>query len=274
MESSPLIHNPITSKKSQFLSDILNSSISQNNLTLEPSNMNMLQKRKSSSTNIQLNQNLKKLEEQLTNSSTIAQQHKISLDEALAEAEKLLKTKSLLNTRKEKLENEKIVSISMIASRNLRLKNKEMELRQIEESSGTTFRENLHLKSKLITTTKQVDMLENQLKIKDKEVEQWKNLYQHSKDMIIAFHSTENLVESQSIEPSGTNFLENLLKQESSILEKLNPVNGRVGLMNPMSPHRSKNLDVNRHETTLADQVLKSNLSKIEELTRNENTLQ
>lgn len=111
MESKP---------KSQFLSDILNSSISQTNLNIE---VNPLQKRKSSSTNLQLSQNIKILEEKLSLKDTVAKKHKVNLDQALAEAEKLLKGKSLLKNRQKKLENEKIVSIAMIASRNLKLKN-------------------------------------------------------------------------------------------------------------------------------------------------------
>jgi hypothetical protein len=85
----------LTGNKSQFLDFILNSSVNDQNLTVE----NHLQKRKSSSTNLQLSQNLKNLEEKLSHSNTVSQKHRISLDQALAQAEKLLKTKSLLTSR-------------------------------------------------------------------------------------------------------------------------------------------------------------------------------
>jgi hypothetical protein len=67
-------------------------------------------------------------------------------------------------------------------------------------------------------------------------------------------------------------FLEQLLNQESSFLENLTPINGQVGTTNPMSPHRS-NFETDPLSATLADQVLQCNLLKIEELTRNEKTL-
>ena len=82
--------------KSKFLSDILNSSVSQNNLTLDPNVCNSLQKRKSSSTNLQLAQNVKKLEESVILKDTVAKKHKLQLEQALEEAEKLLKSKNIL----------------------------------------------------------------------------------------------------------------------------------------------------------------------------------
>jgi hypothetical protein len=87
------------------------------------------------------------------------------------------------------MENEKIVSISMIASRNLKLKNREIELRSVEDENSKFQRENLKLQSKVISTTRQVDMLESQLRFKNKEMEQWKTLYLHSKEIITKLHN-------------------------------------------------------------------------------------
>lgn len=139
----------------------------------------------------------------------------------------------------------------------------------MDDSSRQVKLENLKLHSKLISRTKQVDLLESQLKIKQKELEQFQNLYLHSKEMLLKLsQSMSQSVESQ--DSTDSTFLDELLNREKESLRNMTPVHGSVGTVNPMSPNSRQFNPKSALETTIADQVLESNLVKIEELTRRE----
>ena len=264
-------------QKSQFLSDILNCTIQQLNVNIntEANSMNSLSKRNSSIANNNSNQNYQFLEEKLSQTIHTSNLHKISLDEALAEAEKLLKKNYLLENRKDKLENEKMVQISMIGSRNLQLKHREELIRSIDSQNNEIHRTNLKLQAQLIASNKNVDLLQNQLKLKEMEISQLKTLCGSITDISISMKPelSKNNTSSDKNENEPT-FLEKLLQQEKSFLQKLAPIDSQIGSINPMSPNtKAVNIKLNPIETSIAEQVLASNLKKIQEMTKNESTL-
>ena len=127
------------------LSDILGSSVS---LIDEKA---YLDKRKSSSSNIQLSATLQSLEEQLQRSNLKGKQVGIQLEEALANSQKLLKSNKVLEQRAGLLQNEKVLAIAMIASSNNRAVQRELSAAEAQQRLVDIEQENLRLKKTIIS---------------------------------------------------------------------------------------------------------------------------
>ena len=161
------------------LSDILGSSVS---LIDEKA---YLDKRKSSSSNIQLSATLQSLEEQLQRSNLKGKQVGIQLEEALANSQKLLKSNKVLEQRAGLLQNEKVLAIAMIASSNNRAVQRELSAAEAQQRLVDIEQENLRLKKMIISKTKEIDLLESLAKSRDQEVQSFKQL--HDKNIELLF---------------------------------------------------------------------------------------